>query len=316
MSERSEIEKVIVEALKSEGKEFTDPELKLIDEVIKDFAPEVAYLYQIREDKTEDQQTKTGYLHENRVLGVILKLYVEGKKKITTIGVENEYNKYFKTIARSTISSYLNNLIKDRILYKEKDGRKVTFYFSEDPPIGISPSWFTRIFCIIPVYFNRAIYFSFLYINAEKIVQQHIYDYGYTNKLEDNFIINFKYLVGLILLNIFKNRSSSCVLCQFSKREIYEEIEARIDAAIKDRSDVLPEELVKSLIIKYSEIAKFDGVNINDDTVKEEFILEMLKYADLHKKDLDFQRKVSLPRKNLRLKQIKALKEENVNLKD
>ncbi|MFX1388149.1 MAG: hypothetical protein ACFE9M_13105, partial [Promethearchaeota archaeon] len=125
MSEKSEIEKLLIEGAKLEAIEITDSELKLIDEVIQEFAPEIAFLYQIREDESEEQQIKTGRLHENRILGIILKFYLDGKKKITTGEVEQEYRRYFKEIARSTISTYLNMLKKESTLYKERDGRIV-----------------------------------------------------------------------------------------------------------------------------------------------------------------------------------------------
>ncbi|MHA1292892.1 MAG: BlaI/MecI/CopY family transcriptional regulator [Promethearchaeota archaeon] len=104
-------------------------ELESLDKVIQEFAPEVADIYSIREDESEEQQIKTGRLHENRILGIILKFFLEGKKKVTTGEVENEYKKYFKDIARSTISTYLNMLKKESTLYKERDGRIVYYIF-------------------------------------------------------------------------------------------------------------------------------------------------------------------------------------------
>jgi hypothetical protein len=311
LSEKSEIEKILIESSKLEGAQITDSELKLVDKVIIDFAPEIAFLYQIREDESEEQQIKTGRLHENRILGIILKFYLEGKKKITTAEVEEEYKRYFKEIARSTISTYLNMLKKESTLYKERDGRTVYYIFYEDPPTEINPFWFTRIFCIVPAYFDRAIYFSKLYINSEKYIQNHINDY----KGEDKYILlrNFKFITGLIILNIFKNRSSKCVHCQFSKREMYNKLEELIGIAIKDRSDVLPEELIENLITKFAEIPIFRGVNIGKEEIEKTIAEEILRCSDLYKKDLDFQIMVSLRRKDLRLKQKLALEEQNVD---
>ena len=129
MSERSEIEKLLLEGAKLEALEITDSRLKLVDKVVQDFAPEIAFLYQIREDESEEQQIKTGRLHENRILGIILKFHLEGKTKITTGEVEDDYKRYFKEIARSTISTYLNMLKKESTLYKERDGRIVYYIF-------------------------------------------------------------------------------------------------------------------------------------------------------------------------------------------
>ena len=303
MSEKSDVEKLLLENAKLESSQIIDSDLKVIDRVVQDFAPEVAYLYHFREDESEEQQIKTGRLHENRILGIILKFYLKGKNKITTGEVEEEYKKYFKGIARSTISTYLNMLKKESTLYKERDGRVVYYIFYEDPPININPFWFTRIFCIIPAYFERALYFSNLYLNAENYINaQYIKDY-HSGKRRI-LIRNFKFISGLITLKIFKNRSSKCVLCQFSKREIYKKLEELISVAVKDRSDVLPEDMIENLINKLSEIHIFDGLNIKDDNIREQIINTVIKAANEFEKDLDFQIMVSLRRKTLRLKQM------------
>ncbi len=311
MSEKSEIEKLLIPGAKLEGSGITDSKLKLIDKAIQDFAPEIAYLYQIREDESEEQQIKTGRLHENRILGIILKFYLEGKKKITTGEVEEEYRRYFKEIARSTISTYLNMLKKESTLYKEREGRVVYYIFYENPPIGINPFWFTRIFCIVPAYFHRAMIFSKLYINAKKYVQQYMSIYGGVD--ESILIRNFKFITGLIILKIFKNRSSKCLLCQFSKREIYNKLEELIGVAVKDRSDVLPEDLLESVIKNFSEIPMFDGINIKSEDIESKIPKEILRCAEVYKKDLDFQIMVSIRRKDLRLKQKLVLEEQDID---
>ena len=308
MSENSKIKDYVIESDKLESIQIEDSELLIIDKLISEFAPEVAFLYQIREDESEEQQIKTGRLHENRILGIILKFYLEGKKKITTGEVESEYRKYFKEIARSTISTYLNMLKKESTLYKERDGRIVYYIFYEDPPIGIEPFWFTRIFCIVPAYFERALYFSNLYFLAEKFVD----DYIKEKKTGEREILirNFKFLIGIIVLNIFKNRSSKCVLCQFSKRDLYGKLEEVIGVAIKDRSDVLPEEMMDLLVGKYSEIPMFDGIYVNGEACDENIVENILGFADNFKKDLDFQIMVSTRRKTLRMQQKEALENE------
>ena len=312
MSEKSEIEKILKERSKLEGLETPDSEFVFIDKVVQDYAPEIAFLYQFREDESEEQQIKTGRLHENRILGIILKFYLEGKNKITTGQVEQEYKRHFREIARSTTSTYLNMLKKESTLYTERDGRVAYYIFYEDPPVDIKPFWFTRIFCIVPAYFNRAMKFSSLYFNAEKFIQQYINDMGYGDK--EILIRNFKFIIGLIVLNILKNRSSKCIDCQFSKREIYKKLEEMINVAIKDRSDVLPGELSVDLIEKHSEIPIFKGTNIKEDVFKGNIIKEIVRSADIFKKDLDFQIMVSSRRKDSRLKQIKALEEDSAKL--
>ncbi|MFX0036930.1 MAG: hypothetical protein ACFE9I_14970 [Candidatus Hermodarchaeota archaeon] len=310
MSEKPEIEKYLLESTKLEGVEIKDTDLKLIDSVIQDYVPEIAFIYQFREDEAEEQQIKTGRLHENRILGIILKFYLAGKIKITTGEVEQEYKRYFKEIARSTISTYLNMLKKEFTLYKERDGRTVYYIFYEEPPEKINPFWFTRIFCIVPAYFDRALYFSQLYRDSEKYIQKYINQYG----CEDKNILkrNFKFLTGLIILNIFRKRSSKCVLCQFSKREVYSKLEEMIEIAIKDRSDVLPEELMKKLINKLSELPLFNGIQINGENDKEIIPTEITRCADIYKKDIDFQIMVATRRKDVRLKQKKLLEEDSI----
>ncbi|MFX0003738.1 MAG: hypothetical protein ACFE9C_04790 [Candidatus Hodarchaeota archaeon] len=308
MSEKSEIEKILIEVAKLEAFEITDSKLKLLDSVIQDFAPEVAFLYQFREDESEEQQIKTGRLHENRILGIILKFYLEGKNKITTGDVEDEYKRYFKEIARSTISTYLNMLKKESTLYKERDGRIVYYIFYEDPPVDIKPFWFTRLFCIVPAYFDRAMFFSKLYNEAEIYVKQNMDEYN--SEIMELLIKNFKFITGLIILNIFKNRVSKCILCQFSKREIYKKLEEIMTIAVKDRSDVLAEELF-DIIAKFSELSIFDGVGIESENTEKKIAKKLVNSADLYKKDLDFQIMVSLRRKDLRLKQKLAMEEQD-----
>lgn len=312
MSEKPEIEKLEIEAAKLEGVKVKDNELLLIDELVQDYAPEIAHIYDFREDESEEQQIKTGRLHENRILGIVLKFYLEGKKKITTGEVESEYKKYFKEIARSTISTYLNMLKKESTLYKEREGRIVYYIFYEDPPIGIEPFWFTRIFCIVPSYFERALYYADLYLTAEKYVDQYIKKFHSGEK--KILLRNFKFLLGIIIVNIFKNRSSKCILCQFSKREMYGKLEEMISVAVKDRSDVLSDDLQDKLARKYGEIPMFNGIYIMGEKREENVVESILKFADDYKKDLEFQIMVSSRRTSLRLKQKEVLENENADM--
>ncbi|MCK4384489.1 MAG: hypothetical protein KAW66_14405, partial [Candidatus Lokiarchaeota archaeon] len=226
--------------------------------------------------------------------------------------VEHEYKKYFKEIARSTISTYLNMLKKESTLYKERDGRIVYYIFYEDPPKGIKPFWFTRIFCIVPAYFERALYYADLYLTTEKYVDQYIAKFhGGEKKI---LIRNFKFLIGIIIINIFKNRSSKCVLCQFSKREMYGKLEEMISIAVKDRSDVLSEDLQEILVGKYGEIPMFNGIYIEGEKCEEDVAESILKFADDNRKDLEFQIMVSSRRTSLRLKQKEILEKENIDI--
>lgn len=255
-----------------------------MDKVIHDFAPELDGIYNIREDESEEQQIKTGRLHENRILGIMLKFYLEGKKKVTTRQVELEYKKFFKDIARSTISTYLNMLKKEAMLIKERDGRIVYYMFHEPPPREVSGFWFTRLFCIDPPYFYRAIYFASLYSIAKKIVAENAQK-GSEKVLEGNL----KYLIGIIILFILKNRNLKCILCQFGKQEKYIHLIEELDSAIKDRTDVLPSDVIEILMKEYSEIELFGGMNITEETEEIEMIDKLLKFAHKYNKDIEFQ---------------------------
>ena len=263
---------------------ITELNIFILDKVIHEVAPELDGIYNIREDESEEQQIKTGRLHENRILGIILKFYLEGRKRVTTREVEIEYKKYFKEIARSTISTYLNMLKKEAMLIKERDGRIVYYMFQENPPKAISGFWFTRLFCIDPPYFYRAIYYASLYSIAQKIVLENAKK-GNEKILE----ANLKYLIGVIILLILKNRNEKCTLCQFGKQEKYVHMIEELDAALKDRIDVLPTELLDILKQQYSEIELFGGMNVTVDGEEIEMINNLLKYAHRYNKDIEFQ---------------------------
>lgn len=264
--------------------EITELTIYILEKVIHEIAPELFNVYNIREDESEEQQIKTGQLHENRILGIMLKFYLEGIKKVTTRDVELEYKKFYKEIARSTVSTYLNILKKEGTLSKERDGRLVYYIFFEDPPNDISPFWFTRLFCVDPAYFYRAIYFSSLYSIADIIIKKHMKKGNF-----DEIVDCFRYLTGIIILYILKNRSLKCILCQFGKQERYNYLLEEINSAIKDRTDVLPSELQQILIKKYAEIPNFGGFHFEDSEKEIEMIENLISLANQYKKDMEFQ---------------------------
>ncbi len=264
--------------------EITELNVYILEKIIQEIAPELIDIYNIREDENEQQQIKTGRLHENRILGIMLKFFLEGKKKVTTREVELEYKKFFKIIARSTISTYLNILNRETTLYKERDGRLVYYIFHEDPPLEISPFWFTRLFCVDPAYFSRAIYFSSIYSIAEIIVKKYMKK-GIFNEVVESF----RYLIGIIILYILKNRSSKCVICQFGKQERYRSLLDAINSALKDRTDVLPSELQEILKKNYAEIHSFGGYFISDVDKEIDIIEQLISYANQYRKDMEYQ---------------------------
>jgi len=279
--------------------------------MIQEVAPEIVDIYDIREDESEEMQVKTGRLHESRILGIMLKYYFEGKEKITTRDVEFEYKKYFKEIARSTISTYLNMLKSENTLYKERDGRVVFYLLSENPPDDISSFWFTRLFCIDPIYFERAIYFASLYSIADKIV----FEYE-INEEKEKIIFNFKYLVGIITLYILKNRAMKCLTCQFGKQDRYQDLIETLDLAIKDRADVLSDDLLKELSESFSEIPTFGGINIKEEENEEKMINTLLEFSSKFKKDIEFQTMVLGRRTDIKRLQEVDLKNEVLNSKE
>ncbi len=276
--------------------EITELNIYILEKVIHEIAPDLIDIYNIREDESEEQQIKTGHLHENRILGIMLKFFLEGKKKVTTREVELEYKKFFKNIARSTISTYLNILKNETTLYKERNGRLVYYIFHEDPPHEISPFWFTRLFCVDPAYFYRAIYFSSLYSIAEITVKKYMKKGIYNEVVE-----SFRYLIGIIILYILKNRSSKCVLCQFGNQERYICVLDAINSSIKDRTDVLPSELQEILKKNYAEIPTFGGYCINDAEKEIEIIEQLIKFANQYRKDMEYQTLVLNRRINTKL---------------
>jgi len=215
---------------------------------------------------------------------------------VTTRDVELEYKKFYKDIARSTVSTYLNILKKEGTLSKERDGRLVYYIFSEVPPNDISPFWFTRLFCVDPAYFYRAIYFSSLYSIADVIIKKHPKKGNF-----DETVDCFRYLIGIIILFVLKNRSSKCILCQFSKQESYRELLEAINSALKDRTDVLPSELREILIKKYAEIPNFGGYDFEDVNKEIEMIEQLINLANQYKKDMEFQTMVLNRRINTRV---------------
>ena len=65
--------------------DITELTIYILEKVIHEIAPELLNIYNIREDESEEQQIKTGQLHENRILGIMLKFYLEGRKNFDRI---------------------------------------------------------------------------------------------------------------------------------------------------------------------------------------------------------------------------------------
>ncbi|MHA1240502.1 MAG: hypothetical protein ACTSQU_06875, partial [Promethearchaeota archaeon] len=172
----------------------------------------------------------------------------------------------------------------------------VNYILHEDPPLEISPFWFTRLFCVDPAYFSRAIYFSSLYSITEIIVKKYMKKGNFNEIVE-----SFRYLIGIIILYTLKNRVLKCVLCQFGKQERYRDLLESINTALKDRTDVLPDELQEILNLNYAEIPSFGGYRISDGEKEIEIIEQLIGYANQYRKDMEYQTMVLNRRINTRV---------------
>lgn len=266
-----------------------------LDKVIKDYAPEVYDLWQNREDSSEEQGIRTGRLHENHILGIILKHSMEGEPEVTTTDIEQEYKTFFVKIARSTVSTYLNQLEKEGVLYKKRDGRTVNYLFRTPPTKDIPPFWIVRNFCLIPPYFSRAAVLAQIYLNPSE-------------KLE-KYETQRKFLLGLSILTILKNRHKNCYLCQFSNKTFYNDTTSLFESYIKERIDVLPEELRNFILFELGEIPLFGGMEIHPNERKP-LDDKILDFVERYHSDIEFQISVSKHRQKVHLKRMEKGKEE------
>ena len=117
----------------------------------------------------------------------------------------------------------------------------------------------------------------------------------------DEVVESFRYLIGIIILYILKNRSSKCVLCQFGSQERYLGLLDAINSTLKDRTDVLPSELQEILKKNYAEIPTFGGYCISDAEKEIEIIEQLIKFANQYRKDMEYQTLVLNRRINTKL---------------
>jgi len=263
-------------------------DLDKIQEIIDEIAPELADSWVVRNDLYEDEGIRTGRLHENHILGILLGCDFIDKEQLTTTNIEKYYEGFFKKIARSTVSTYLNQLDKEGVLGKERKGRIVYYYIKEQPPYDINPFWVVRNFCIIPPYFIRTMYLCRFY-KAETDISK-------------DLIESRRFIVGLAILTLLRNRFQKCMLCQFASRKDYEILKEKYDTIIKDRKDVLPE-MLQSFINELGEIPIFGGIKIPEELTDEEVNKKIDDLTVRYAQDIDFQMSVSRRRQELRLKQ-------------
>jgi hypothetical protein len=266
---------------------FGLPELHAI---VTAYVPELADLWIVRRDDFEEEGIRTGHLHENHILGIILATFSLNHKNITTQDIENLYELYFKKIARSTVSTYLNQLDKEGVLGKERNGRTVFYYLQEPPPYNVKPFWIIRNFCILPVYFMRAQYIARFY--------------NMSSDINEDLVEFRKFIIGLALLTIFRNRFDKCMQCQFASREGYRELKETFETILKDRKDVLPEPLLNFIEKELGEIPVFGGLKIPEEVDDKELNRRLNDFVERYTQDIDFQINVSKRRQELRLKNL------------
>ncbi len=277
-------------------------DLKILKTVIDEYAPEIAEIYDVRRDSGDEDGSKTGRLHENHILGIILGYDSEAEDRglITTTEIEDEYKLFFKKIARSTVSTYLNQLDKEGVLTKQRDGRIVYYLLKRDPPYYIDPFWIVRDFCLLTPYFYRSVKLAKVYLKEvpgetleEKTARQ--------------------YLLGLAILMTLRNRVKACLQCMFGIKEDYREIKDELDLVTKDRNDVLPEEITKYLDT-LSELPIFGGLRLTQE-VFPTIISTIREFIERFAQDIDFQIDVSMKRREKRIETLRQKKKREAELR-
>ncbi|MCP4761816.1 MAG: hypothetical protein GY870_08540 [archaeon] len=267
-----------------------------LKKVIETYAPEISDIWLERRDSSEDQGVRTGRLHENHILGIIVKHHLEEEKDVTTTDIEEEYRNFFKKIARSTVSTYLNQLEKEGVLYKKRDGRTVKYLFQKEPPKDIDPFWITRNFCLLPPYISRAAILAQFYVDP--------------NCVHEKYEKERLFLVGLTILTVLKNRIEKCHLCQFGERSFYASATDNMKSLITERIDVLPEELRNFILFELGELPLFRGILIsNNEKDLNELFPKIIDFVERYHSDIEFQMSVSKHRQRVHLKRKEDIEE-------
>ena len=195
-------------------------------------------------DKPEKDKSSLGPLQKNRILGIFLWLKETNVEKTTTQKIENEYKKFFKPISRSSISNYLNQLIRENVLKKEKVGKTVNYELAHEIPtmLNSDPFWFVKNFCIYPIYTCRLSYF------ARKL------------RIEKNKEV--AYIYKLINYNLIKNRTKKCLVCPFGNKEIYTIVLNKLEKQYLTLKNLIPRELIEYIETTLGELRIFNGISL------------------------------------------------------
>jgi DNA-binding transcriptional ArsR family regulator len=265
-----------------------DTSLQVLGEILEEYAPEISEQWLARLDDAEEDGVRMGRMHENHILGIVLGYDLADYRTITTSEIEEEYEALFKKIARSTVSTYLNQLNREAVLRKIRDGRVVYYQLKQPVPAGIEPFWIVRNICLMPPYLIRARLLAQLY--REEVA------------LPEEFVEGRKFVVGLALLVVLKNRHERCSVCQFGNRQTYREIVDTFQTNINSRKDVLPEPLQHFIEVELGELPLFGGLDIPAAVTLEALSAQINDLVDRYIQDIEFQINVSRRRNELRFR--------------
>jgi hypothetical protein len=192
-------------------------------------------------------------LTENRILGLIFLFNELSTEKVVEI-----YNNWFDDLSRSTISLYLNGLVRDKILNKKNDGNEKIFSLNNEVKIKkANPIWFTRNICPTPRYLYKIAYFE------KKII---------TTKPDKEL----EFLIKIIQLNLIYNKLEKCLYCRFSNREGINSLKIVISNILEDKTNILSREL-KDFLHNLGELALFTGDKYSTNVEIERLLANLLE---------------------------------------
>ncbi|MFX1450250.1 MAG: hypothetical protein ACFFCM_05380 [Promethearchaeota archaeon] len=243
-------------------------DFKAIEDYAKEFEGLDAICMKIF-DRPETIKSNLGQLQKNRILGIFLWLLDTNTDKVTTQKIETEYRKFFKEISRSSISNYLNQLIKENVLKKEKVGKTVYYEIAHEIPkiLDSDPFWFVKNFCIYPVYICRTSYFA--------------------RKLRIEKSKEVAYIYKLINYNLIKNRMKKCLVCPFGIKKEYQGVLNKLEKQYMTLKNLLPKHLVEFIEASLGELKIFNGISLFPSWLEVKSKIENL--AKEHKKELNTQ---------------------------
>ncbi len=217
-----------------------------------------------------DKNIMIGRAHENHLLGIFLWFHIVKKEGINTEKIEEVYVKFYEKISRSTISAYLNQLEKQGILTKNRQGKQVYYRLTFEPPKDIPPIYVVRNFCVLPPYLCRASFFArTLRIDREE---------------------NLRYLLELVNLSLVKNRLEKCILCPLAIKEDNVSMRDQVFSSIRSKTELIPKEIVEYIDQQLGELTIFGGINITGHWAT--ILGKLMNYSQTYKKEIKFQREV------------------------